>query len=162
MPSYATQTALVTLRRLRVGAEEQAERRLAAALAAEAAARAEETRLAGAVGAARDRLAEAQIAGSEPEPMRAADARARRRYWARLESQVAAASAAVAAHRAGPLAEAIGRTTSARAVHRAARRDREIVDKAIARREAAWRLETDRREEAARDDLPARPLEDRR
>ena len=83
---------------------------------------------------------------------RAADAQARRRYWARLEAVAAAAVDALARHRTNALARAIAADAAARDAHVRARQRREVVEKAIARRQAAARREADRREEAAMDD----------
>ena len=91
---------------------------------------------------------------------RAADGQARRRFWARLEGQSGAAAEALAHHRVNALALAVEAQTAARAAHVRARQRREVVDKAIARRQAAARLAAERREEAAMDDRAPRARTD--
>jgi len=61
----------------------------------------------------------------------------------------------LARYRREDLARAIEADAAARAAHVRARQRREVVEKAIARRQAAARREADRREEAAMDDRPA-------
>jgi hypothetical protein len=83
---------------------------------------------------------------------RAADAQGRRRFWARLEARTREAAAALADHRLHELARAIDADVAARAAHLRARQRRQVVDKAIARRQAEARRVAERREEAAQDD----------
>ena len=163
MKSYgrAPEGVLGTLRDLRVEGERQAERALASASAAVRAAEAEEARLAAEFEAARAALAMARRDEGQPgsgvgSGERAADGQARRRFWARLEGQSGAAAEALAHHRTSTLARAVEAQTAARAAHVRARQRREVVDKAIARRQAAARLAAERREEAAMDDRATR------
>ena len=146
---------LGTLLRLRVDGERAAERGLAAAAAARRTAEAEEARLAAQLEAARAAIAAARRdgnAGGKVGHERAADAQGRRRFWARLETQAGAAAEVLARHRTHELVRAIDADAAARAAHVRARQRREVVEKAIARRDAAARREATRREEAAQDD----------
>ena len=153
MPSYA----LSRLRTLRVEGERQAERALAAAVAALREAQAADGRLVAEAARAADALAAARAPGGESAPpARAADAQMTRRYWARLAEVVTAAACALAAHRAGPLAAAARDEAAARAAHGRARQQREAIDKALARRAARARSAADRRAEAANDDRISR------
>ena len=152
MSSYV----LYTLRDLRIDGERQAERALAAAAATRRRADEEtarlKTRVAEAQAArrlARENL-DAQGAGS------AADAQARLRFWSRLDAEARACTLAVAAHRQTAGEPAVRAEAQARAGLLRARQKREVVDKAIARREAAGRLDKSRRAEAAADDLGSR------
>ena len=77
--------------------------------------------------------------------------------WARRQVELADASSALATHRAGPLAAAVGAAEDARAACARARQRREVVDKAIARREAVARREAERRAEAEIDDRAPGP-----
>ncbi len=153
MPSYK-QTALHTLRDRRVDGERQAERALAEALAAERRAETEAARLAAAVGDARAAATTARGAestgGSARE--RATDAQARRLYRNRLDDRVRAAVDALAGHQNGAFADAIRGREAARAALVTARQRREVVDKAIAKREAAARRDVERRADADQDD----------
>jgi hypothetical protein len=156
MSSYV----LYTLRDLRVDGERQAERALAAAVAARQRADEESARL-------ETRVAEAQAAqrtaredfgvGLEGS---AAEAQARLRFWSRLDAEARACTQAAAAHRRTALEPAVRTEAEALAGHLRARQRREVVDKAIARREAAGRLDQSRRAEAAADDLPNRRRKD--
>jgi flagellar biosynthesis chaperone FliJ len=146
--------ALYTLRDLRVTGERQAEQALAQAVAAVRRAEAERDRLAAKVTEAR-----AAVAGARATPSPAltvADALTVRRFWARLEAEAQAASDVLERHRTTTLAAALQAEVAARASHLRARQRREVVDKAIARREAQQRQERQRREEAAADDLAQR------
>ena len=146
--------ALDALAAMRLDQERHAERAVAAGAAARREAEAEETRLDRAVTDARAALAAARRDGGGNEL--AGEAQARRRFWSRLERQIAVATDALASHRAGALARAIAADEAARAAHRRAHQRREVVDKAIARRRAARERERERRAEAAADDLPRR------
>jgi len=150
---------LGTLLRLRVDGERAAERVLATAAAARRTAEAEEARLAAQLEAARAAIAAARRDGDDvgSHGERAADAQGRRRFWARLEVQAGAAAEALARQRTQELARAIDTDAAARAAHVRARQRREVVEKAIARREAAARREAERREEAAQDDQARDP-----
>jgi hypothetical protein len=149
MSSYV----LYTLRDLRIDGERQAERALAVAIAARRRADEEAARL-------ETRVAEARTArrtaregfGAEVEGS-AADAQARLRFWSRLDAEARACTQAVASHRQTAVEPAVRAEAEARAGHLRARQRREVVDKAIARREAAGRLDQSRRAEAAADDL---------
>lgn len=141
--------ALLTVRR---ADEERAERALAEAVAARALAEAEATRLVAAVAEARAALASRRGEGA-PAVERGAEALARRRFLERLEATVRACEATVTSHareRAHPAREA---EAAGRAAHLRARTRRELVERAMERREEARRRELDRRAEAAVDDL---------
>ena len=116
---------------------------------------AEEGRLAAALAEAGAAIAAARLdAGGELDGgLRAVEAQARRRYGARLEAQAGTAAEALAGHRANALERAIAADAAARAAHLRARQRREVVEKAIARRQATARQQAERREEAAADDL---------
>jgi hypothetical protein len=154
MPSY-TQRSLATLRDRRIDEERQAERALAGALAAQREAEAETARLDARVGVARAALEDAR--GVRPAAQSASAAQAERSFWARRQVELADASSALATHRAGPLAAAVGAAEDARAACARARQRREVVDKAIARREAVARREAERRAEAEIDDRAPGP-----
>jgi hypothetical protein len=152
MSSYV----LYTLRDLRIDGERQAERALAVAAASRRRADEETARLESRVAeaqaarrAAREKL-DAEVVGS------AADAQARLRFWSRLDAEARACTLAVASHRKTAVEPAVRTEAEARAGHLRARQRREVVDKAIARREAAGRLDQSRRAEAAADDLTQR------
>jgi colicin import membrane protein len=149
MPSYK-QTPLQVLRHRRLDEERQAERSLADATAAERRAEVEAARLESAVGEAR--AARATARDGERLAGRASDAQGARRYLARLDEQVKAATLALSRHRAGALAAAVAVREAARTAHLSSRRRREVVEKAIARREAAAKRDADRRAEAELDD----------
>jgi hypothetical protein len=92
-------------------------------------------------------------AGSE----RAADALGRRRFLERLEARAAERFEAVTVHARARVQPAVRAEGEARAAHLRARGRREVVERAIARREAALRRELERRAEAAMDDRVAPP-----
>jgi hypothetical protein len=69
---------------------------------------------------------------------------------------VTTAACTRAAHRAGPLAAAARADADARAAYTHARQQREAIDKAVARRAASVRRDTDRRAQAATDDRISR------
>jgi ParB family chromosome partitioning protein len=159
MKSYGTasRTALHTLLALRQAGERDAERALAAAAAALREAEEQVVRLVGKAEAAQAAVAAARRDGDDVGRRgaalgRAAEAQAQRRFWARLESAAGAAIEALARYRKEDLARAIEADAAARSAHLRARQRREVVEKAIARRQAAARREADRREEAANDD----------
>ena len=159
MPSYRhTSTTLQALQRRRVDGERQAERALGAALAAHRRAEAGEAELAGRMASARAALEAARL-GLGSLPTTGAEVAGQRRYWSRLGAAVAAAAAALEAHRSGALAQAIREVAASRGAHLMARQRREVVDKAIARREAAAQLDGERRDEAELDDRARRPRE---
>src|SRR5580765_5106364 len=113
MKSYgrASTGGLGTLLELRTAGEREAERARAEAAAARRTAEAEEARLGEALEAARAAVAAARRDGDRVDGSgageRAADAQARRRFWARLEARAAEAADALARHRAQALARAI-------------------------------------------------------
>ena len=156
MKSYGTasRTSLHTLLDLRRAGEKEAERALAVAAAARREAEVNEARLVGEVEAARASVVAARRDGDNVGGERAGDAQARRLFWARLEAQATAAVEALARFRKEDLARAIDADAAARATHVRARQRREVVEKAIARRQTAARREADRREEAMQDDRP--------
>jgi flagellar biosynthesis chaperone FliJ len=146
--------ALHTLCQVRLAAERQAEQQLGPAAALLARARDHQVRLAAeldAVRAGRDRTRAGALT-----PSSAGALQVERRYAARLDAELRAAVAAVEAHVAGPLAAAAAALDRARANHLRARQRREVVERAITRRQAARRLEDARRAEAANDDLAQR------
>jgi hypothetical protein len=151
MSSYA----LYTLRDLRVAGEKQAEQSLGEAAAALRAAELGGERLAARFDEARAAEAAAR-AGERPAPTALA-AQTERRFWTRLGAERQAAAAAIERHRAEVLGPAARAEAAARDAHLRARQRREVVDKAIARREAALRRDRERRAEAAADDLGQRP-----
>jgi hypothetical protein len=150
MSSYV----LYTLREVRVAGERQAEQALAGALAAVHRAEAERDRLAARLREARAGVAAARSA--QTPATTAGQAQARERFRARREAEARSAAEAVERHRTGVLEPADRLQEEARAAHVRARQRRELVDKAIARREAAARRERLRRDEAAADDLGRR------
>jgi hypothetical protein len=156
MSSYV----LYTLRDLRIDGERQAERALAAAVAARRQADDETARL-------ETRVAEAQAARRTAGESFSAEvegsvavAQTRLRFWSRLDAEARACTQAVASHRQTAVEPAVRAESEARAGHLRARQRREVVDKAIARREAAGRLDQSRRAEAAADDLTNRRRRD--
>jgi len=150
----SSSSALQALRKRRLDGERQAETALAEALAAHLRAEARDAELETAAVAARSAWAAAR--SSAPLPTTAGEAAAQFHYWARLEAAVKAALGAQDSHRAGALALAIRGAEAARGAHLVARQRREVVDKALARRAAAERLDRERRTEAELDDR-ARP-----
>jgi hypothetical protein len=150
MSSYA----LYTLRDLRLRGERQAEQALADAVAAVRRAEVERDRLAARVSDARAAAAAARAA--EPPGWTAGDAQRVRRFWARRQTEAEAAIEALERHRTSALRAAREAEGAARTAHVRARQRREVVDKAIARRETEERQERQRREEAAADDLAQR------
>jgi hypothetical protein len=150
MSSYG----LYTLRDVRVADERQAERALAEASAAVRRAQAELDRLA--ARAAEARAAEVAARTAEAPAGTVAQAQAVRRFWERRARETADAAVAVERHRAEGVTPAARAEAAARAAHLRARQRREVVDKAIARREAVERRDRERRAEAAADDLVQR------
>src|SRR6185436_18636203 len=111
MKSYGTasRSTLGTLLGLRAKDERDAEQALAAAAGARRKAEVEEARLVGETEAARAAVAAARRDGGDVgKPAagaeRAADAQARRRFWARLEARAAGAAEALARYRREDLA----------------------------------------------------------
>ena len=158
MKSYGTasRSSLHTLLDLRRAGEQDAERALAVAAAARRAAEANEARLVGEVETAGAAVTAARrdsdnVGAGAAE--RAADVQGRRRFWARLEARAAATVEALERYRKEGLARALDADAAARATHVRARQRREVVEKAIARREAVARRDAERREEAIQDDL---------
>src|SRR4051812_9871926 len=159
MKSYGTasRSSLHTLLDLRRAGEQEAERTLAVAAAAPREPEENEARLVGEVEAARAAVTAARREGDNVgagagAAERAADAQGRRRFWARVEARAAATVEALARYRKEDLARAIDADAAARAAHVRARQRREVVEKAIARRQAVARREADRRDEAIQDD----------
>jgi hypothetical protein len=156
MSSYV----LYTLRDLRTDGERQAERALAEAAAARRRADEEAARLEIRVAKAQMARQAARDGALEPRAESAADAQVRLRFWSRLDAEAQACAAAATNHRADVCEPAARAEGAARAAHLRARQRREVVDKAIARREAAGRLDQSRRAEAAADDLAQRRRKD--
>ena len=155
MPSY-TPSTLATLRDRRLDGERQAERVLARALGARREAEAEAERLEARLEQARAALQASRAPGPTVEVESAAELQARRRFWSRHETDVGSASETLQRHRTGPLADAISGDEAARQAHLRARQRREVVEKAIARREAAGRRQQERRAETEIDDRARR------
>jgi hypothetical protein len=147
---------LNTLRDLRIDGERQAERTLAEVAAARRRADEETARLEICLAEAQAarRAARDDAGGNLAESV--AEAQVRLRFWSRLDAEARAAAVALATHRADVWEPAAQAELAARAAHLRARQRREVVDKAIARREAARRLDRSRRAEAAADDLARR------
>jgi len=152
MSSYA----LYTLRDLRVAEERQAEQALGQAAAVVRRAEAETERLTARTVEARAAVAAARATVTTSPSATAAEAQTARRFSERLRLATRAAVEALDRHRAQVVAPAERAEAGARATHLRARQRREVVEKAIARREALRRREQERREEAAADDLGQR------
>ncbi|HEY4393243.1 MAG TPA: hypothetical protein VGP64_04245 [Polyangia bacterium] len=150
MSSYA----LYTLRDLRLAAEKQAERSLGTAAATLRAAEAEAERLRARL--AETRAAEAAARAANSPAVTALAAQTERRFWARLAGERQAAAEAIERHRADVIGPAARAEAAARDAHLRTRQRREVVEKAIARREAAVHRDRERRGEAAADDLGQR------
>jgi hypothetical protein len=151
MSSYA----LYTLRDLRVAEERQAERTLGEAAAIVRHAEIETARLAARTVEARAAEAAARATTSS-SPATVVQAQTVRRFAERLRLETRTAVEAFERHRAQVVTPAVRAEAAARAAHLRARQRREVVEKAIARREALRRREQERREEAAADDLGQR------
>jgi len=152
MSSYA----LYTLRDLRVTEERQAEQALGEAMAGVRRAEAETARLTARTVEARAAEVAARAAETPSTPASAAAAQTARRFSERLRLATRAAVEALERHRAEVVTPAEHAETAARAAHLRARQRREVVEKAIARREALRRREQERREEAVADELAQR------
>ena len=150
MSSYA----LYTLRDLRVAEERQAEQSLGQAAAVVRRAEVETERLTACTVEAR--AAEAAARATETASATAARAQTARRFSERLRLATRTAVEALDRHRAQVVMPAVRAEAAARAAHLRSRQRREVVEKAIARREALRRREQERREEAAADDLGQR------
>jgi len=152
MSSYA----LYTLRDLRLTEERQAEQALGEALAGVRRAEAETERLTARTVEARA----AEVAARAVEPasssVSAAAAQTARRFSERLRLVTRAAVEALDRHRVEVVTPAVRAEATARAAHLRARQRREVVEKAIARREALRRQGQERREEAVADELAQR------
>jgi flagellar biosynthesis chaperone FliJ len=152
MSSYA----LYTLRDLRLTEERQAEQALGEALAGVRRAEAETERLTARTVEARA----AEVAARAVEPasssVSAAAAQTARRFSERLRLATRAAVEALDRHRVEVVTPAVRAEATARAAHLRARQRREVVEKAIARREALRRQGQERREEAVADELAQR------
>jgi hypothetical protein len=147
----ARTNVLSSLLAVRAADEGRAERALAAAIAARAHAEAEETRLIDEVERARRELGERRREVDAPGA-RAAEAVARRHFWARLVAALDAKAAVVEAFRRDDLPPARRAEVDARAAHLRARQRREVVERALARREATRVRLLEQRAEADADD----------
>jgi hypothetical protein len=147
----ARTSVLSSLLAVRAAEEGRAERALPAAIAARAGAEAEEARLVTEVERARRELGEHRREGDAPGA-RVAELVARRHFWERLAAGVDAAAAVLEAFRRDALASARRGEVDARAAHLRARQRREVVERALRRREAARVRVLDQRAEAAADD----------
>ncbi len=153
MSSYA----LYTLRDLRVAEERQAERALGEAVAVVRRVEAETERLTARTVEAHAAEVAARATAAAGACATAAEAQTVGRFFERLRRATRAAVEALDRHRAQVVTPAERAEGTARAAHLRARQRREVVEKAIARREALRRREQERREEAAADDLGRRP-----
>ncbi|HSY41146.1 MAG TPA: hypothetical protein VLA79_16515 [Polyangia bacterium] len=153
MSSYA----LYTLRDLRVAEERQAEQALGEAAAVVRRAEVETERLTVRMAEARaaELTARATEAASSASAT-AARAQTAQRFSERLRLATRVAVEALDHHRVEIVTAAERAEAAARAAHLRARQRREVVEKAIARREALRRREQERRAEAAADDLGQR------
>lgn len=152
MSSYA----LYTLRDLRVTEERQAEQLLGEAAAGVRRVAAETERLTSRMVEARGAEAAARAAETTSPPVSATAAQTARLFAERLRLATRAAVAALDRHRIDVVTPAERAEATARAAHLRARQRREVVEKAIARREALRRREQERREEAVADELAQR------
>lgn len=132
--------SLLTVRRVD---EERAERALAQAMTARVGVEEAAGRLAEAAAKARAQLATRRkdAPSSTSSTVRAADALAQRRFLERLEARALACEAAVTVHARERLEPARRDEAEARAAHLRARTRREVVERAITRREEARRRE---------------------
>jgi flagellar biosynthesis chaperone FliJ len=152
MSSYA----LYTLRDLRVAEERQAEQALGAAAAVVRRAEVETERLTARTVEARAAELAARATETPSAFATAAEAQTARRFSQRLRLATRTAVEALDRHRAQVVMAAERAEATARAAHLRARQRREVVEKAIGRREALRRREQERRAEAAADDLGQR------
>jgi hypothetical protein len=152
MSSYA----LYTLRDLRVAEERQAEQALGEAAAVVRRAEVETERLVARTAEARGAEVAARAAEAAWAPATAAQAQTARRFSERLRLATCRAVEALDRHRVEVVTAAERGEAAARSAHLRARQRREVVEKAIARREALRRREQERRAEAAADDLGQR------
>jgi flagellar biosynthesis chaperone FliJ len=143
---------LQTLLNLKLRAEEEAERAMAAAMAERAKVEARQAELEANVLRAKEKVAEARRAAMDP----AADAGeglARERFRQRLAEQVKICQEIALQHRQGPLAAAIAAEQAARQAHLEARREREALEKHKEKEAARERQIAERRTEDAASDL---------
>ena len=152
MSSYA----LYTLRDLRLTEERQAEQALGEAMAGVRRAEVETDRLTAKTVEARAAEVAARASETSSTSARADTAQTARRFSERLRLATRTAVEALDRHRAQVVAPAERAEAAARTAHLRARQRREVVEKAIARREALRRREQERREEAAADELAQR------
>jgi len=143
---------LQTLLDLKVRAEEDAEKAMAAAIAGRAKVEARQKELESDVLRAKERVAEARREAMDPAKV-AGDALARERFLDRLAEQVKVRQEIARQHRAGPLAEAIAAEQAARQAHLEVRRERESLDKHKEKEAAKERQIAERRTEDAASDL---------
>jgi colicin import membrane protein len=144
---------LRTLLEIRRRSEEEAERALGEAVAAVAAAEAEQRRLVECAAAARTRADQSRAYDGEGQTVGAA--LAGETFAARLRDEARQAEAAALTHRKGALKAARASEAVARERHAAARRDRQAADQAQEREQAEQRRVAERRAEDARSDLAA-------
>lgn len=135
---------LESLLGLRRRTEDAAARSLAAALTERARAEVRQATLEKALEAARDRL---EAKGPRESPTTAAAGAGSERFRARLRAAVSSAAAAARAHQDGALREAIACERKARRSHELARREREVLEKLLARRTEEMRTLANRRAE---------------
>jgi hypothetical protein len=152
----STLAALLSLRR---SAEEEAQKALGEAAASRLRAEEEQQRLDSTAEQARHGLEqETKRRATAPTPAVVADGLGRERYRQRLAAGLAEAANRSAQHQQGPLHQALAAEHVAAALLRAAKQERQAVEKLQARQEAAQHKQTERRaEDAASDWVHASP-----
>jgi hypothetical protein len=146
---------LRTLQDLRARTEEEAEARLAAAIADRVKAEGRQADLDATAARARAQAAEARarLGREAPAPTSAGEALGRTRYVQRLDDASRRAVEAAERHRAGPVAGARRGEEAARQGQLDARRDRQALERHAERLAAAARREGERRTDDAAGDL---------
>ena len=147
MPTYP----LTSLLRLRRADEQRAEQALGEAMARRARAEAAHAHLVDEAARARAALDQRRATPSPPGT-RADDLEAGERFQNRLATDAAGRAGAAAAHDRDVLTPAHAGEADARARYIAARNRREVVEKAIARRQAVQTRQHERRVQAEADD----------
>ena len=143
---------LQTLLDLKLRAEEEAERAMAAAIAERAKVEARQRELDGDVLRAGQKVEEARRAAADPAAV-VGEGLARERFRDRLVEEVKRRQEIAHQHRAGPLAQAIAAEQAARQAHLDVRREREALDKHKEKEEAKERQIAERRTEDVASDL---------
>jgi flagellar biosynthesis chaperone FliJ len=143
---------LQTLLNLKLKAEEDAEKAMAAAIAERAKVEAKQNQLENDVLRAKEKVVEARRKALDPATV-AGEGLARERFLERLAEQVKVRQEIARQHRAGPLAAAIAAEQAARQAHLEVRREREALEKHKEKEAAKERLIAERRTEDAASDL---------